>query len=345
MCGCVIIVVVKVLILCLKMVDYLSEGNTSNTSCNSSDGMHDAVFIIKLSTSSLSCLTNFLAVLIIVCGGSYKKLIIRSVLYLLVANFLLVTVQVLELMPISYGNEHVHVKKGWQNVCRIFGFLDQDTAWMRDLVVVFIVIQLFIVTKNPAIFRRPQSVKSKIAEAISICLCFLLPFTFNWIPFLNDYYGLSGHWCWIKLVAKDCSDTDVMEGLLYMLVLYYCPLLVIVLLTSLLCLYMLCKWCTNTNEHSTIIFVILYPLIFDALCLIMFANRVVSALRIKNDASPVYSLWVLHALADSGRTLLPSVSVIVFLSCSTTRRLLMPRCCVRDNGERKPLVHPEEDAN
>lgn len=317
--------------------------------CNSSEETHDLVFRMKLAFSCISCVTNFVAIVIVLCGGSYKRPIVRSVLYLLIANLLLVTVQVLELLPTNYISGHVDVKPGWKNVCRIFGFLDQVTAWMRDLVVVFIVVQLFIIIRRPANFREPQSERSKIVEAISVCLCFLVPFTFNWIPFLNDYYGLSGHWCWIRLVVKDCGSESVMEGLMYMLILYYCPLLVIVVITSLLCLYMVYKWCTGVKNNMTIILVILYPMVFDALCVVMFANRLDSALRVKDGVRPLYYLWVLHTIADSGRTLLPSLSVILLLTCQTSRLVLLPRCARQslvqeeEQNENKCLIQPGKE--
>ena len=305
--------------------------DVNNGSCNSSADTHDAVFKIKLVTSSISCFTNLVATFIMVCGGSYKRLITRSVLYLLVSNFLLVAVQVLELTPVTYRDGHVVVKDGWLDVCRVLGFFDQITAWVRDLVVIFIVLQLFVMIKNPADFFKPQSVTSKMVEAVSICICFLLPFTFNWIPFLDNYYGLSGHWCWIKLMVNDCGDEKVLRGFTYMMALYYCPLMVIVLATTLLCFYIIWKWCTRTGRHLEIIVVILYPMIFDVLCLIMFANRLDSALRVRSGEEPLYFLWVLHALADSGRTLLPSISVFLLLFCRTSRHMLIPRAYQREN--------------
>jgi hypothetical protein len=295
--------------------------------CNSSfssEETHDAIFGIKLGSSSLSCLTNFIAILVIGCGGSYKKLIIRSVLYLLIADLLLVLVQVLELIPATYVNGHVGVRSGWENVCSMLGFFDQVTAWTRVLVVIFIVVQLFTIVRRPVDFPKAQSEYSKRIEAISICLCFLIPFTFNWIPFLNNYYGLSGHWCWIKLVVKECDDQSVMEGFIYMMILYYCPLMLIALITSALCLYMAYKWCIDDNKDLSIILVILYPIVFDALCFIMFINRVDSAVRIGKGETPYYSLWVVHSIADSVRTLLPSLAVIFLLSCRTSRLVLLP---------------------
>jgi hypothetical protein len=261
---------------------------------------------------------------------------------LLIADLLLVLVQVLELLPATYVNGHVGVRSGWENVCSIFGFFDQVTAWTRDLVVIFIVVQLFFAVRNPEGFRKRQSECSKIAEAISICLCFLVPFTFNWIPFLDDYYGLSGHWCWIKLVVKDCDDQNVKEGSIYMMTLYYCPLMLIALITSALCVYMAYKWCIGGNKDLSIILVILYPIVFDALCFIMFINRVDSAVRIGKGETPSYSLWVVHSIADSVRTLLPSLAVIFLLSCRTSRLVLLP---VLLPVPKKAAEEEEEQAN
>ncbi len=314
--------------------------NDVNVSCNSSRKDHEIVFYIKLSASSFSLLINLLAILVIHCGRSYKKPIIRSVLYLLIADLLLAIVQILELFPATYKDGYVQVKPGeaWKVTCSTLGFLDQVTAWMRDLFVVFLVVQLYLFVKKPDRQPLAQTERDKRGEVFGVCVCFFLPFTFNWIPFLHDYYGLSGHWCWIKLVVKDCGDKNVLEGLMYMLILYYLPVVCIVLLTSLLCVYILYKWCTGPKQSWEIILVILYPLIFDILCLIMTINRIDSALRIKQGVPPLRSLWILHSIADSGRTVLPSVCVMLLLICRRSKKMLIAR--THGKNERSNLIPP-----
>ena len=311
-----------------------------NSSCNSSQKDHEIVFYIKLSTSSFSLVINLLAILVIHCGRSYKKPIIRSVLYLLIADLLLVIVQILELLPASYKDGFVQVRPGgaWKFSCSIFGFLDQVTAWMRDLFVVFLVVRLFLFVRKLDKQHLAQSEKDKIGEVFGVCVCFFLPFTFNWIPFLDNYYGLSGHWCWIKLIVKDCGDNNVLEGLLYMLILYYLPLVCIVLLTSLICVYILYKWWTGPKKSWEIILVVLYPIIFDVLCLIMAINRIDSALRVKQGVRPFRSLWILHSIADSGRTVLPSVCVMLLLICRRSKKMFIAR--VNTQAERSNLLPP-----
>ena len=313
----------------------------ATSSCNSSRRDHEIVFLIKLSTASVSLAINLVAILVILCGHSYKRPIVRSVLYLLVADLFLVMVQIPELFPVTYKDHFVQLKPGeaWRNACSIFGYLDQVTAWMRDLVVVFIVVQLFLFVRKPDKFHQAQTEKEKIGEVIGICICFFLPFTFNWIPFLDDYYGLSGHWCWIKLVVKDCGSKNVLEGLMYMLVLYYIPLMCIVLLTSLLCIYILSKWCYSQQKLWEIVLVILYPLIFDVLCIIMTINRIDSALRIQQGVPPLRFLWILHSIADSGRTILPSVCVILLLICRRSKRIFIMKS-LPWSEERARLTQP-----
>lgn len=312
----------------------------NHSSCHSSKSDHEIVFAIKLSASSFSFLINLLAILLIFCRRSYKRPIIRSVLYLLVADLLLVIVQILELFPASYRDGYVQLRPGqaWQFSCSIFGFFDQVTAWMRDLFVVFIVVRLFLFVRKLERLYQPQTEKERIGEVIGVCVCFFLPFTFNWIPFVNDYYGLSGHWCWIKLIVKDCGDENVLQGLLYMLILYYLPVVLIVLLTSLLCIYIIYKWCVSPQKSSEIVLVILYPIIFDILCLIMAINRIDSAIRIKQGVRPFRTLWILHSIADSGRTVLPSLCVMLLLICRRSQRMFLALPHVQT--ENSNLVHP-----
>ena len=196
----------------------------SNDSCvNSSKEFHDIVFSVKVATSSISCVMNIVALLIMFLGGSFiinsnRNLLFRLVIYLLIADMLLIVVQIFELMPLTYKNGCVQVRDDifWHKFCSVLGFFDQLTAWMRNFIVIVIVIYLYVMAKNPERFLEKQSGKSKALEAIGVCICFFLPFTFNWIPIVDGYYGLSGHWCWIKLTSDEgCDQGSVTEGVVY----------------------------------------------------------------------------------------------------------------------------------
>ena len=331
---------------CDQLVKNMEASNITCT--NSSKEFHEIVFTIKMTTSSVSCFMNIIALLIMFLGGSFvgnnnRNLLFRLVIYLLIADLLLVIVQILELMPVTYKSGRVQVRDGvfWRKSCSVFGFFDQLTAWMRNFVVILIVIFLYVMIKKPEKFLEERSERSKTLEAIGVCICFFLPFTFNWIPIVDGYYGLSGHWCWIKLTSDEgCEQGSVTEGVVYMLVLYYVPLLLIISFTSLVFFYLVYMWLKKGNKHCEIVLLGLYPIIFDVFCLIMTINRVVSAVDQDPSAEVSLGLWILHSFADSGRTILPSSAIILSLLFPASRNLLCPRLpkCVPVIGERRPLL-------
>ena len=294
--------------------------------CSSVDGdstnstIYNAIFAVKVGSSSLSCLLNVIAIVVIFVGGNYKKLAVRLVLYFLIANFLLVVTKTLQIVPVKYENETVRVREDcfWHGACCTVAFLAQVTVWMRNFVFVFIMFHIFSMVRDPASFWQQQYRKIDSGEVLGVCICFFLPFTFNWIPFLDDYYGLSGHWCWIKSKGE-------FEGILFMSALYFGPLLVIVLVTSLFSIYVLCKWCLSADKHRDIVLVILYPILFNILYILITYNRLYSTIHHRDNNQGAIVHWVLHAIGDSGITILPPACVILMLFCRTSRNMLLPR--------------------
>ena len=304
---------------------------------------HEIVFGVKMATVSVSCFINIIALLIMFAGGSNRKLLFRLIIYLLLADLLLVIVKILELTPVTYENGHVQVRDGksWDRLCSVFGYFDELATWMRNLVVIFIVIHLYIVIKRPERFLQAQSETSKILEAVGVCVCFFLPFTFSWIPFVDDCYGLSGHWCWIK---NDCGHGSAIEGALYRLFLHHVPLLLVIGLTSCVCVYLLYVVCCksqNRLRQYEIVLMLLYPIIFNALYLVMTLSRIVSTVRESKQSPVPFTLWILRALA-SLETLLPSLAVILSLLCTGTRKLLCPRFIKKNSDEERPLIGPHK---
>ena len=183
---------------------------------------------------------------------------------------------------------------------------------------------------KPQVFNSDLSIR----EVIGITVCFLFPFTFNWIPFTNGYYGLSGHWCWIKLTENDtvtygdnygvCGHRDIAIGVSYMFVMYYGPLMVILLTTSIISTMAILVWCKNTKTDSIkeVAILMVYPIIFDVLCSIIITNRIVSVKRANNGNLPFNGLWMAHSIADPARTLLPAVFFLLQLLSRSTREMV-----------------------
>ena len=128
----------------------------------------------------------------------------------------------------------VSVKTGWGGMCTAVAFINQISLWMESLVICWIV--LYMLTLTIRILETPtmhdqlpsddetQRIKSSKAELFGALLRVLFPFMFNWLPFIWSMYGLSGAWCWIKLIQGNCHSSYEL-GLSLMLALLYGPLL------------------------------------------------------------------------------------------------------------------------
>ena len=161
------------------------------------------------------------------------------------------------------------------------------------------------------------------AELIGIFFLFFFPFTFNWLPFVWDMYGLSGLWCWIKISRwGQCKDFQL--GLILMFSMFFVPLIVIILFSFagfVAITVILCRGAvhqrglagkTYRRGIKEMIIISIYPIVYNALCLIIIINRIDSAVNVSETKTrPYFPLWMAHAFADPGRVLLPPVAFLL----------------------------------
>lgn len=287
-----------------------TDANFSGCTFVSKEEEH-AVFISKLVTTSFGITVNALAVFVLLIFKSYYLLIFRILMYIVVANFFQVLVQLLEIFPIINEDDYNKVKDGssWLSACRALGFLDQVTAWMGHLCMLWLVVYFLDLIRNRK--RLEKAVLSR-REIVGIGVCFFFPFVLNWIPFINDYYGISGSWCWIKITKEICNDTDISTGFTYILAMNYVPLLLFVLVNATVCVIIFAIWFSRTRSNVTnIIFVIFYPIFYGALFIIVAISRIESTLRIKYGRKQSYAFWIVHSIADPLRIIFPSLLMII----------------------------------
>lgn len=106
------------------------------------------------------------------------------------------------------------------------GFLFQVSMLLEKSVICWIVLYLVLVlvlkcNANAITWKR---------EVCGLIVVMTLPFSFNWIPFINNMYGLSGLFCWIKL-SENSNHHYESVGLTLMSVLFYSPSFVVCLFT------------------------------------------------------------------------------------------------------------------
>ena len=266
-----------------------------------------------ISSACIGILTSFFAALSLI--PKCNLLVFRIVLYAMIANGLHITVQLVEVFPVHNINGTNMLKNSsvWELACKSFGFLDQVTAWMGHLCMTWVIVYLIYLLIKKKRIETAQRSKEEIA---GLAVCFLVPFVFNWIPFLNNYYGFSGSFCWIRMTANNgCSIT---EGLTYIIVLYYGPLLLFVLFNFVSCVFLFCGFYRNPKYHSKeFLFVLLYPFCYGMLFIIVFLSRISVIRKIEFGQKQSFSWWMALTVVDPLSIIFPSVLVFVSVSCSS----------------------------
>ncbi len=306
---------------------------SSNCSFNLSKSANATILDLKLAFISLGICTNIAAILFL--APKYKIRIFRIVLYAMIANGIEITLQLMELFP-ENGEKFPFTKDNfrWGLACKTFGYLDQCTTWMGYLCLTWVSMYVIYLYKNSLMLEKEFCSQSEI---IGLTLCYLVPFAFNWIPFVHDYYGVSGAWCWIAMVKDDCN---LIEGQIYMTLLYYGPLLLFVVVNVSSCMYVIHIFCSDRKyQAKEFVFVLCYPWLYGILSIVVAASRMRSIIDLHANKQQSFRLWQIHAVCDPLRMICLSILVIISALCRC-------RCCGKfgrttSNRER---IEPDEES-
>ena len=167
---------------------------------------------------------------------------------------------------------------------------------------------------------------SHTREIIGVLLLVFSPFFFSWIPFTKNMYGVSGLWCFIKTASDiGCNDKDFQNlSLTLMMVMFYGPL-VGILIFGLVCIVVIIVFLRRSSRDlhgalrqryrssmKEIGLVLIYPVVYCLFCFLLLVNRIYSTTHTNsNDYPQNYPLWVIHAVADPGRILIPALAFLL----------------------------------
>ena len=296
----------------------------------------NVIYITKMAVCSAAILMCAAAIVVIVALKDYKIFVYRLVLYVMVAALLDAFTLILELLPIDLpGEDKVCVEDKYIAMCAISGFLSQVAVWIYVLLICWIVLYLVLL----AVFKYNVNADHHRQEVMGLCIVLVLPFTFNWAPFLHNMYGLSGLWCWIKTVSEQC---DRHVGLFYQIALFYGPLSLVAIFgffsfTS-ICVVLFREACRQGTGLGIIsddiphvralrgsLPLVAYPLLFSLIFSVMLANRIYISVAVHAGCQSSYPLWLAHAIADPLFTLFPPLAFIFHPStlkklCTSFRR-------------------------
>ena len=90
----------------------------------------------------LVVLSVFLAIIFILAAKGYKQFVHRLTLYLIAVDLLKTIVSILNILPVYRNGTVVAVRGGFEGFCSAIGFFLEVVAWMKKLVICWIVLYL-----------------------------------------------------------------------------------------------------------------------------------------------------------------------------------------------------------
>ena len=324
-------------------------------SCNQSlpDKIHRELMIIYSSCSLLSAFGCTLAILLILCFRMYKLLTHRLILYhLLSALFYSISniLQVTSLYQDYWSGEDYQ----W---CIAEAFLLQYSNWAMLLATLNITLHM----TGMVIFYMYYTHLSKL-EPFYILFPLFFPALIVWIPLINNDYGISGPWCWIKLYNENCTWNR--EGMIEEYALWYGEFLLSLVMNSLaiiLLVVVLCKraHCGGDSNNLGLNYnkalkqtlpIIGFPIIYQIIGWMNLANRTIQA---KEGGKGNYALWLIHSVSAPSHGFFASVMTIIYLAIirkfkkEEIRKVVSEWCgknreVEKRNSETQRLLDPED---
>ena len=323
----------------IKMADMYYNSSNSSGICSV---FETYPYVIVAVVSSGSAMVSALCCIFVICLIFLLKkhyfFIQRIILYHCLAALFRSLVLIMHFQRLKYNDE----SETSTILCSISGFLDQVSRWYLLVdysVITFTLLMTAVFHKNVARLER-----------LYVVLIFVFPFTFNWIPFINNSYGRSGVFCWIRSTNfDDCSQHKfgyILQIVLWdvhfsitLLLLVPTYLVVIAVVT-----WQRCHWRGKPDTLRKILNEEVWPLLFFpiglvALIAIPTASGIDDSIHADN---PSYDLHLASAVISPLQG--GYIALVFTLNRDTLRQLtyrnLVATLCMRRRG--RPQEYPIE---
>ena len=297
------------------------------------------VYSTKIALSSFAIIANFTAIGFILFTKRYKDFIYRLMAYLMFTDILQAIANMAIMAPVTVPSDGrpAVIKHGQTGECIASGFFSMATLWMGN--VIFFWISLYLAYRGWCLYRhvgstrddRMESVKLKdqrpldcstFKEIFGVLVLFIGPFAISSIPFFVDHdsYGLSGLWCWMKVLNHSCGDLGIVILILLLLIFYGPQMIIVLFALAFMAVAFLCYCRGEVRKHDKdkdkkeryikeIVIILPQPILYWTACIFLFTNPMYSVIH---DAEVPYEpLWIVHAVADSTRVMLPALAFLL----------------------------------
>jgi hypothetical protein len=270
--------------------------NTNISGCDFFDTpFFTAIAITRVTCGFITVLISSSLIVMSLCLEKHTSFTQRLVLFVCLSGLLSgLTIVTEGAHYFPHENEAFHI------YCSISGFAQQLTTWSM-------LISVSTVTMN--IYATAAFKKQYLPTWVHFLSIFATPWLVNWVPFINNKYGLSGPWCGIKQYTDNCT-VDI-ETIALRAALWYLPLTVMVVLLTSLYVATYCKIQKEKRKYQGVYDpkkpmlremlkkeikpFMWYPFGFLILNFIPLINRIVGNF-LYSTGEPVHALWILDAI-------------------------------------------------
>ena len=242
--------------------------------------------------SSLACLVT---VVLFVAVKAYRSYIHRLTLYLAITSFFFAVSLGLSVAPINTDSYPlISLREGWNDTCVAFGFLIQYFGYSSALATLWICINVFALSVFNVKMGRPS------CEVIGYLIIFFIPCLVFWIPVVNNSFGQTSVWCWIR--CSSISSLQLMASLGPLVVLYLISLVMIFVVVVRFVVEL--KRGHMKVAHKAALKEVLPLLIYPGTYSVVFGLAVFSPLYVSNEYGSV-SRSIFIPIIQATRLLLP----------------------------------------
>lgn len=281
--------------------------------------------ITQAGAACFSMMSSILVIIFIVALKKYKKITQRLVMYLNISIFFNSTSFIIR----GIGYDVIENKP----LCTAAGYYGQLTAG-------FILASIWCIIIEIVYNACKQKHGGKLLECVYLVLIFIVPPVTGTIPFIENGYGNSRAWCWIR--GKDEDGEKFIFGLVLQYVLWYIPLYILIIVGGAVYFIGIIAISVKIKRHDSryssdgsvegqkLLLKELhqfrwYPVIYFFINLVPLANRVYD---IFND-KPLVELWIASGAVEGLQGVI--VAVLFCMESSMRRWILLKLCCCSSN--------------
>ena len=318
-------------------------------------------FVLQITLASVGLLACTTVVTLILLFRGYKRFIYRLVLYLMTAVGIHACAHIVDGFPVDRNQDLVAIKRGWHAACKAIAMFDQTGNLAVTFTILWIILHLNVslcrllrlqnLNDIPRMNTPTGQSAQKISrgEVLGICFVFLLPFAINWIPFVWNMYGLSGTFCWIRMMRhQSCEDRQL--SIILMLTMYYIPILLTSVLAFMTMLFIIAVMCRGSMQMmgiarrryrrsmKEVCFVVVYPILFIILsagiCAVIYSI-------IHYDRAPSPAFTITYVVAINLLIIFPPLAFL--LHPYSWKSLACCRTCNENTDTVTNFIVPPED--